>query len=154
MTISIGDKVTDMALLATGDKTIKLTDFTGKKIILFFYPRANTSGCTTEGKDFSEAIEQFDALNTVILGASRDGVRAQENFKEKYAFSYDLIADKEEVFCRCFDVMKLKKLYGKESMGIERSTFLIDENGILIHEWRKVKVKEHVADVLGVLKAL
>lgn len=154
MTIAIGDKVTDMELLITGDKTIKLTDFSGKKVVLFFYPKANTPGCTTEGKDFRDAFEQFNELNTVVLGASRDGIKAQENFKAKHEFPYDLISDKPEEFCNAFDVIKLKKLYGKESMGIERSTFLIDEEGKLIHEWRKVKVKEHVEDVLNTIKSL
>ncbi len=153
-TIRIGSPVPDFEALSTGDKTIKLSDYKGKYILLYFYPRDNTPGCTTEGKNFRDNIAQFDKLNTVILGVSRDSVRVHEGFKSKHEFPFDLLSDKAETLCRLFDVIKMKKLYGKESLGIERSTFLIDPNGILIQEWRKVKVKVHLDEVLATLNQL
>ena len=150
----IGASVPDIELPCTGDKTVKLSDYRGKIVVLYFYPRANTPGCTQEGLDFAAAINKFRRQSTVILGASRDGIKAQENFKAKRDFPFDLISDKEEQLCKAFDVIKLKKLYGKESLGIERSTFLVDEEGILRKAWRKVKVKGHVDAVLEAVKAL
>ncbi|BCG65004.1 MAG: peroxiredoxin Q/BCP [Methyloprofundus sp.] len=152
--VSIGNPVPDFEAMSTGDKTIKLSDYKGQYVLLYFYPRDNTPGCTTEGKNFRDNIAQFEQLNTVILGASRDSVRVHEGFKSKQEFPFDLLSDKEETLCNLFDVIKMKKLYGKESLGIERSTFLIDPNGILIHEWRKVKVKIHLDEVLEVLNQL
>jgi len=122
--------------------------------VLYFYPRDNTPGCTTEGKDFRDNIETFKDLNTIILGVSRDSVRVHEGFKSKQAFPFDLLSDKNEALCTQFDVIKMKMMYGKEARGIERSTFLINPEGILIHEWRKVKVKTHIEEVLQVLKDL
>lgn len=154
MTLAIGDRVPDLVLQATGDQTIRLTDFLGQHLVLFFYPRASTPGCTQEGQDFRDAASDFANRDTVILGASRDSLKAQENFKAKHAFPFDLIADRDETLCRAFDVIKLKKMYGKESLGIERSTFLIDADGLLRLVWRGVKVKGHVADVLAALDRL
>ncbi len=139
---------------ATGGSDIKLSEYRGRNLVLFFYPKASTPGCTQEGKDFRDAIEQFRALNTEVLGASRDGIKAQENFKTKQTFPYELLSDKDEALCKLFDVIKLKKMYGRESLGIERSTFLIDTEGVLRKEWRKVKVKGHVAEVLEAVAAL
>ncbi|NOQ16505.1 MAG: redoxin domain-containing protein [Methyloprofundus sp.] len=153
-TVSIGNPVPDFKAMSTGDKTIKLSDYKGQYVLLYFYPRDNTPGCTTEGKNFRDNITQFEQLNTVILGVSRDSVRVHEGFKSKQEFPFDLLSDKEETLCNLFDVIKMKKLYGKESLGIERSTFLIDPNGTLIHEWRKVKVKIHLDEVLEVLNQL
>ncbi len=153
-TISIGETVTNFSASATGDKTIQLSDYQGKYVVLYFYPRDNTPGCTTEGKDFRDHISEFDALNSVILGVSRDTVRVHEGFKSKQEFPFDLLSDKEETLCDLFDVIKMKMMYGKESRGIERSTFLIDPKGVLVHEWRKVKVKVHIEEVLQVLKEL
>ena len=150
----IGETIPDIELPATGDQRIKLSDFRGKRLVLYFYPKASTSGCAQEGRDFRDAIEEFRALHCEILGASRDGVKAQTNFKTKQEFPFELLSDKEEELCKRFDVIKLKKLYGKESLGIERSTFLIDEEGILRREWRKVKVKGHVEEVLEAVRAL
>ena len=152
--IAIGKPVPDIELPATGDKNIKFSDYRGKPIILYFYPKASTPGCTQEGLDFSAAIAKFRRQSAVILGASRDGVKAQENFKTKQGFPFDLLSDKEETLCQAFDVIKMKSMYGKQVRGIERSTFLIDENGTLRHEWRKVKVKGHVDEVLETLKAM
>lgn len=152
--ISIGQPVKDFSAPATGDKSIQLSDYQGKYVVLYFYPRDNTPGCTTEGKDFRDHIGEFNALNSVILGVSRDTVRVHEGFKSKQEFPFDLLSDKDEALCDLFDVIKMKMMYGKESRGIERSTFLIDPKGVLIHEWRKVKVKVHIQEVLQALKEL
>jgi peroxiredoxin Q/BCP len=152
--IAIGKPVPDLELNATGDKTIKLSDFLGKPIVLYFYPKASTPGCTQEGLDFTAAIAKFRRQSAVILGASRDSLKAQENFKTKQGFPFDLIADKEEALCNAFDVIKMKTMYGKKVRGIERSTFLIDEKGVLRQEWRKIKVKGHAEEVLDALKAM
>ncbi|MGB5734961.1 MAG: peroxiredoxin [Thiohalocapsa sp.] len=154
MAIAIGETIPDLALPATGDKTLKLSDFRGQRLVLYFYPKASTPGCTQEGLDFTAAADAFAALNTVTVGASRDGIKAQENFKAKQGFSFDLLSDKDEVLCKAFDVIKLKKMYGKESLGVERSTFLIDEQGVLRQEWRGVKVKGHVDEVLEAVRTL
>jgi len=140
--------------MSTGDKSIQLSDYQGKYLILYFYPRDNTPGCTTEGQNFRDKIAEFEALNTVILGVSRDSVRVHEGFKTKQSFPFDLLSDQEEKLCNLFDVIKMKNMYGKQVRGIERSTFLIDPNGILIHEWRKVKVKVHINEVLQTVKEL
>lgn len=152
--IKVGKKIPDMELLLTGDKIRRLSDYQGKWLVLYFYPKASTPGCTQEGLDFKEAIYKFRRQSTVILGASRDSLKAQENFKAKQGFPFDLVSDKEETLCQAFDVIKMKNMYGKQVRGIERSTFLIDDQGILRHEWRGVKVKGHVEDVLETLKAL
>ena len=134
MAAAIGETIPDVELPATGDKTLKLSDFRGQRLVLYFYPKASTPGCTQEGLDFTAAAADFAALNTAILGASRDGIKAQENFKTKQGFSFELLSDKDETLCRAFDVIKLKKMYGKESLGVERSTFLIDEQDVLREE--------------------
>jgi len=154
MSVAINEPVPDIELPATGDKPLKLSDFRGQRLVLYFYPKASTSGCTQEGLDFTAAAADFAAANTAILGASRDGLKAQENFKAKQDFAFDLLSDKDEVLCKAFDVIKLKKMYGKESLGIERSTFLIDERGTLIKEWRGVKVAGHVDEVLAAVRDL
>jgi len=150
----IGDKVANFSRPATSDKTINLSDLQGKNIVLYFYPRDSTPGCTTEGQNFRDLYDEFSTRDTVILGVSRDSLKRHENFKEKQAFPFDLLSDEDETLCKQFDVIKLKKLYGKESLGIERSTFLIDKVGVLRQEWRKVKVKGHVDEVLEALKEL
>ncbi len=152
--IAIGKPIPDLECLATGDKTIRLSDYRGKILVLYFYPKASTPGCTQEGLDFKAAIHKFRRQSAVILGASRDSLKAQERFKEKQGFPFDLIADPEETLCVTFDVIKMKNMYGKKVRGIERSTFLIDTDGILRKEWRKVKVKGHVDEVLEAVKAL
>ncbi|SDO79240.1 peroxiredoxin Q/BCP [Halomonas shengliensis] len=154
MSVSIGQPIPDFTALATGDHEISLSALKGRQVVVYFYPKASTPGCTTEGGDFRDRKAAFDAANTVILGVSRDGIRAQENFKAKQGFNFDLISDKEEAVCRLFDVIKLKKLYGKEHLGIERSTFLIDAEGRLAREWRGVKVKGHAQEVLEAAQAL
>jgi peroxiredoxin Q/BCP len=154
MTVQIGQSVPDIELPATGGKHIKLSSFQGRQLVLYFYPKASTPGCTQEGLDFSAASDAFAAADTAILGASRDGVKAQENFKTKQGFAFDLLSDKDEVLCKAFDVIKLKKMYGRESLGVERSTFLIGPDGVLRKEWRGVKVAGHVDDVLAAAQAL
>jgi thioredoxin-dependent peroxiredoxin len=154
MTPAIGETIPDIELPATGDKTVKLSDYRGKHLVLYFYPKASTPGCTQEGQDFRDAVAAFADANTAILGASRDGIKAQEGFKTKQSFTFDLLSDKDEALCRAFDVIKLKKMYGKESLGVERSTFLIDASGVLRREWRGVKVKGHVDEVLAAARQL
>jgi thioredoxin-dependent peroxiredoxin len=154
MSVSTGQPVPDFTAIATGDTTVTLSELKGRQVVLFFYPKASTPGCTTEGGDFRDRKEAFEAANTVILGVSRDGIRAQENFKAKQAFNFALVSDKEETVCGLFDVIKLKKLYGKEHLGIERSTFLIDAEGNLAREWRGVKVPGHAQEVLEAAQAL
>lgn len=151
-TVTLDTLVPDFEIAATGDQTIKLSDFRGNNILLYFYPKDHTPGCTTEGRDFRDNIDQFDALGTVIFGISRDTVRTHENFKCKQEFPFELLSDNDEQLCNLFDVIKMKNMYGKQVRGIERSTFLIDKKGILIHEWRKVKVKTHVQEVLETLQ--
>lgn len=150
----IGQPIPDFEANSTGEKVFKLSNYRGKKVILYFYPRDNTPGCTQEGKDFSTSIEKFNELNTVIFGISRDSVKVHEGFKAKQHFVFDLLSDKEEILCQLFDVIKTKNMYGKQVQGIERSTFLIDEEGILIAEWRKVKVKVHIEEVLQKMSEL
>ncbi len=154
MSVAIGQPIPDIELPATGDQSVKLSDYRGKNLVLYFYPKASTPGCTQEGLEFRDAADAFAAADTQILGASRDSVKAQESFKAKQSFPFDLLSDKDETLCRAFDVIKLKKMYGKESLGVERSTFLIDAQGILREEWRGVKVKDHVAAVLAAAQKL
>lgn len=152
--VAIGKPVPDIELPATGNQNLSLSDFRGKHLVLYFYPKDSTPGCTTEGKDFRDHYAEFQSLNTDILGVSRDGVRAHENFRSRHEFPFDLLSDKEETLCRAFDVIKEKNMFGKKSMGIERSTFLIDAEGVLRQEWRKVKVNGHVAEVLEAARKL
>ena len=153
-TIALGKPVPDFKLSATGGKTVSLADLQGKNVVLYFYPKDNTPGCTLEGQNFRDQQSKFAKLDTVVLGVSRDSVKSHESFKEQEAFNFDLLADEDEKLCRMFDVIKLKNMYGKEVMGVERSTFLIDKKGVLRQEWRKVKVDGHIAEVLEVVKAL
>lgn len=154
MNISIGQIIPDCRLPATGNQEISLADYSGKKIVLYFYPKDSTPGCTTEGINFRDHFDEFLALNTIILGVSRDSIKAHENFKSKQQFPFDLLSDQVESLCQLFDVIKMKNMYGKQVRGIERSTFLIDENGVLIKEWRKVQVKTHVDEVLAALREI
>ena len=151
---SIGTVAPDIELAATGDKTIKLSDYRGQYVLLYFYPKDNTPGCTQEGQAFRDAIAEFTALNTVILGVSRDSVKVHEGFKCKQSFPFDLLSDSDEQLCNLFDVIKQKNMYGKQVRGIERSTFLLSPDGVLLNEWRKVKVKTHCEEVLAALRSL
>ncbi len=139
---------------ATSGQLINLEALQGKQVVLYFYPKDNTPGCTTEGQGFRDLHEAFAAANTLVFGVSRDSLRTHENFKAKQGFPFELISDKDEQLCQLFDVIKLKKLYGKEYMGVDRSTFLIDSAGILRQQWRGVKVPGHVEAVLQAAQAL
>ena len=152
--VAIGKKVPDIELHLTGDRRARLSDFTGRPLVLYFYPKASTPGCTQEGQDFRDAMADFDSQSTTVLGASRDGLKAQENFKAKQGFPFELLSDKDELLCNAFDVIKMKNMYGKQVRGIERSTFLIDKDGKLAKEWRGVKVPGHVDEVLEAVKEL
>ncbi len=144
--------IKDFSCAATGDKAIRLKDLRGKKVVLYFYPKDATPGCTTEGQDFRDLHAKFKRLGTVVLGVSRDSIASHEKFREKQRFPFDLLSDPDEKLCRQFDVIQEKTLYGRKFMGIERSTFLIDEAGKLRKEWRKVRVKGHADEVLKSVK--
>lgn len=139
---------------ATRNKKIQLKELRGKKVVIYFYPKDSTPGCTTEGRDFSALYEKFRRHKTVVFGVSRDSLASHEKFREKQGFPFDLISDPDEKLCRQFDVIQEKSLYGRKFMGVVRSTFLIDENGKLREEWRNVKVKGHADEVLAAVKAL
>ena len=139
---------------STSNKTISNKDFLGKNLVIYFYPKDSTPGCTTEGQDFRDNYKTFKKLNTDILGVSRDSVKSHENFKQKQSFPFELLSDPKEIMCKAFDVMKLKSMYGKEYIGVDRSTFLISSEGKIIKEWRSVKVKGHVDEVLDEVKKL
>jgi thioredoxin-dependent peroxiredoxin len=154
ITIMLNQSVTDFELPATSGKTIKLSDYLGKNLIIYFYPKDSTPGCTTQGIQFRDAYAEFQNLNTEILGISRDSIKSHENFKAKFTFPFELLSDTDELACSIFNVIKLKNMYGKQVRGIERSTFIINKDGILVHEWRKVKVDGHVQEVLEFIKTL
>ncbi len=153
-TAKTGRKAPDFNLPATGDKMIRLKDLRGENVVLYFYPRDNTPGCTTEGQDFKALHNRFRRQETIILGISRDSIDAHEKFRGKFKFPFDLVSDPDEKACKSYDVIKEKNMYGKKVIGIERSTFLIDASGTLRQEWRKVKVKGHAEEVLAAAKAL
>ncbi|MEM8684736.1 MAG: peroxiredoxin [Pseudomonadota bacterium] len=146
--------VGDFKAEATGDKTVSLKALRGSNVVIYFYPKDATPGCTLEGQDFRDLHKQFSKANTVIFGVSKDSIASHEKFKEKQEFPFDLLSDPDEKLCKKFDVIKEKNMYGKKYMGIERSTFLIDADGKLREEWRKVKVKGHAEAVLDAAKAL
>ncbi len=152
--VSVGTRVDNFNLPATGDQTLSLNDFSGRKLIIYFYPKDNTPGCTREGQDFRDLYKQFQAAGADILAVSRDSVKTHSNFKSKHDFPFQLLSDKDEALCKQFDVIHEKKLYGRKYMGIVRSTFLIDAEGVLQQEWRKVRVPDHAQAVLDALLAL
>ena len=154
MTAVVGQKAPDFNLPATGEKSIKLSSLKGQQVVLYFYPKNSTPGCTLQGQNFRDSQKKFDKINTVVIGISRDSLRSHENFKAREGFDFDLISDTEEAACTAYDVIKEKNLYGKKVMGVERSTFLIDKTGVLRQEWRKVKVDGHVDEVLAAATAL
>ena len=144
----------DFELPSTGSKTFKLSAHLGKTVVIYFYPKDSTPGCTTQGQQFRDHYADFAAANTEIFGISRDSIKSHENFKAKFEFPFDLLADTEELACQLFGVIKMKKMYGKEVRGIERSTFIINKEGVLIHEWRGVKVDGHIPEVLAFIRSL
>ncbi len=152
--VKVGHKVPDFELPATGGGTFKLSAMTGSRVVLYFYPKDSTPGCTLEGRGFRDRIAAFSRTKTKIFGVSRDGLSAHDRFKQKQKFPFDLLSDADEAACKIFGVLKLKSLFGKKYRGIERSTFVIDEKGVLRREWRKVKVPGHVEEVLAAVKSL
>ncbi len=154
MAVAVDQPVSDFQVQATSGQAVSLSELKGQQVVIYFYPKDSTPGCTTEGQDFRDHHAQFQAANTVVFGVSRDSLKSHENFKAKQSFPFELISDKDEALCQLFDVIKLKKLYGKEYLGVDRSTFLIDEEGVLRHEWRGLKVPGHVVAVLEKAQAL
>jgi len=150
--VSVGKRVENFTLPATGDQNLSLSDFRGRNLVIYFYPKDNTSGCTREGEDFRDLYPQFNEAGADVLGVSKDPVKTHEKFRTKHQFPFHLLSDTDELLCRLFDVIHEKKLYGRTYMGIERSTFLIDSEGVLRHEWRKVRVPGHARIVLEALK--
>ena len=139
---------------ATSDKTISNNTFHDQNFVIYFYPKDSTPGCTTEGQEFRDSYKKFKKLNTEILGVSRESIKSHENFKLKQSFPFELLSDPEEKVCKAFDVMKLKSMYGREYIGVDRSTFLVSSDGKVIREWRNVKVKGHVDEVFNSVKDL
>lgn len=150
----LGKPVKDFSLPSTGGATFKLSEHKGSKLVLYFYPKDNTPGCTTEGMGFRDHHKEFRKAGCEVFGISRDSVRSHEGFKAKLAFPFELLSDAEETACAQFGVIKMKNMYGKKVRGIERSTFVIDGNGVLVREWRGLKVPGHVEEVLSFVKTL
>jgi peroxiredoxin Q/BCP len=138
----------------TSDLVMSNKDFIGKNLVVYFYPKDSTPGCITEGQDFRDNYKKFKDFNTEIIGVSRDSIKSHENFKLKQSFPFELLSDHDEKMCKAFDVMKMKSMYGREYMGVDRSTFLINKSGKVVKEWRSVKVKGHVDEVLLKVKDL
>ncbi|QKF51688.1 peroxiredoxin [Pseudomonas graminis] len=154
MAVELDQPVADFQVQATSEQAVSLSALKGQHVVLYFYPKDSTPGCTTQGQGFRDHHADFKAANTAVFGVSRDSLKSHENFKAKQEFPFELISDKDESLCQLFDVIKLKKLYGKEYLGVDRSTFLIDKDGVLRKEWRGVKVPGHVAAVLEAAQAL
>jgi len=154
MSVKINTKVKKFKVSATSELEINSVDLIGKNVVLYFYPKDNTPGCTQEGEDFSDLYKEFKKLKTEIYGISRDSLKSHEGFKTKYKYPFELISDPDEKLCNLFDVIKEKNMYGKKYMGIERSTFLINKDGKLSAEWRKVKVNGHAIEVLEAVKKI
>ena len=147
--VKIGQSVENFTLPSTSGRDFNLSDYLGKNVIIYFYPKDDTPGCTTEGQDFRDNWDAFNQKNSVIVGISRDSIKSHESFKSKMQFPFELLSDSDEIVCNLFDVMKMKNMYGKQVRGIERSTFIIDAQGVLRKEWRTVKVPGHVLEVLA-----
>lgn len=150
----LNQTVPDFELPSTSGKSFKLSDHLGKTLVLYFYPKDATPGCTTQGQQFRDAYAEFRAANAEIFGISRDSLKSHENFKAKFSFPFELLSDADELACGLFDVIRQKNMYGKQVRGIERSTFVIDVHGVLVREWRKVKADGHANEVLEYVKSL
>ena len=145
--------IPDFELPSTGNQMFRLSEHLDKHLIIYFYPKDATPGCTTQGQQFRDHFKEFQALNVRIVGVSRDSIKSHENFKAKFQFPFELLADTEEIACNLFDVIKMKKMYGKEVRGIERSTFILNSKAEVIKEWRGVKVDGHIQEILDFLRA-
>ncbi len=155
MSISPGDSLPDLTLPASGGRTISLKkEYAGKKLVLYFYPKDNTPGCTLEGQDFARLHPEFKKAKAEVVGVSKDSVRSHDNFCAKYGFPFSLLSDTDEAACQAFGAIVEKALYGRKYMGIDRCTFLFDASGKLVREWRKVKAKGHAEAVLEAVKAV
>jgi len=154
LSVIVGRKVPEFSLPATGGKPWKLRDSAGEKLVLYFYPKDMTSGCTRESQDFRDLHGAFRKAKVRVVGVSRDSLASHDKFRDKERSPFELLADEDEKLCKLFDVIKEKSLYGRKFLGIERSTFLLDEAGVLRHEWRKVKVDGHAEEVLEAAKSL
>jgi thioredoxin-dependent peroxiredoxin len=150
----INQPVPDFELPSTGNKNFTLSAVKGKNLVIYFYPKDDTPGCTTEGQQFRDSYQEFVDSDCIIVGISRDSIESHEKFKEKMGFPFELLSDADETACKLFDVIKMKNMYGKQVRGIDRSTFVVDTDGILRREWRGVKVPGHVAEVLDFVKTL
>ena len=150
----LDSKIPDFSLPATSGTTFNLAAQAGKLVVIYFYPKDSTPGCTTQGQNFRDLHAEFTAAGAVILGISRDSLKSHENFKAKQAFPFELGSDSDEAVCNLFGVMKMKNMYGKQVRGVERSTFIIDRSGVLRREWRGVKVPDHAREVLEFVKSL
>lgn len=151
--LALNETIPEFSAPMTGDQTFKLSDYRGKQLVLYFYPKDNTPGCTTESIHFRDLHDEFKGANSEIFGISRDSIRSHEGFKEKLGLPFELISDPDETVCNLFGVMKIKNMYGKKVRGVERTTFIIDADGRLVKEWRGVKVPGHIAEVLEFVKA-
>ena len=145
-------KLPTFTAATTGGKTLKSSDLKGQKTVIYFYPKDNTSGCTKEGETFRDLYAKFKKLGVTVYGVSRDSIKSHEKFKEKHGFPFELISDEDEKICKAFDVIKMKSLYGRKYLGVDRSTFFINEKGQITREWRNVKVPGHVEEVLEYAK--
>lgn len=152
--VAVGKAIPSLVAAATGGKDISLDDFKGKTVVLYFYPKDATPGCTVEGHDFTRLHKQFQKAGAEVLGISRDSVKSHDKFKENQKYTFDLLSDEDEHVCGAFGVIKMKNMYGKQVRGIERSTFVIDKSGKLVKEWRGVKVPGHAEEVLEYVKSL
>jgi peroxiredoxin Q/BCP len=152
--MELGDSLPDLTLPATGNQMINLANLVGNPVLLYFYPRDDTPGCTQEGEDFRDHYAKLQAKHVQLFGISRDSIKSHEKFKSKYRLPFPLLSDEDEAACQCFGVMRDKMMFGKQVRGIERSTFLFDSTGILREAWRKVKVEQHVQEVLAIIKKL
>ena len=150
----LGKKSPKFKVECTSNKILSNDYFIGKNLVIYFYPKDSTPGCTTEGQEFRDQYKIFKKYNTDIIGVSRDSIKSHENFKLKQSFPFELLSDPDEKVCKAFDVMKLKSMYGREYIGVDRSTFIINDKGVVVREWRSVKVKGHVAEVLEAVKEL
>ena len=154
MALQVGTKVPDFSAPATGNQYFNVADYKGQCLVMYFYPKDSTSGCTTQGQEFNRLLSEFNAANCQIFGISRDTLKQHEKFKEKQNFSFDLISDVDEQLCQLFDVIRKKKLYGREYLGIDRSTFVIDQKANLVQIWRGVKIKGHAEEVLKFVRTM